>query len=146
MTVFIWLGIMIVFLVIEAITVGLTTLWFAVGALAAMIACALGLGTLGQFILFFVVSLVLLIFTRPIAVKYVNPHRIRTNYEDAVDKIVKITENVDNVNATGTAVLNGQEWSARMKSDDMTLSAGSLAKVVAVEGVKLILVPADEES
>ena len=75
-----------------------------------------------------------------------NPHRIRTNYEDAVDKIVKITENVDNVNATGTAVLNGQEWSARMKRDDMTLSAGSLAKVVAVEGVKLILVPADEES
>ncbi len=146
MTVFIWLGIMIVFLVIEAITVGLTTIWFAVGALAAMIACALGLGTLGQFILFFVVSLVLLIFTRPIAVKYVNPHRIRTNYEDAVDKIVKITENVDNVNATGTAVLNGQEWSARMKRDDMTLSAGSLAKVVAVEGVKLILVPADEES
>ncbi len=144
MTVFIWLGIMILFLVIEAFTVGLTTIWFAAGALVAMIACALGLGSLGQFILFFVVSLMLLFFTRPLAIKYMNPRRVRTNYEDAVDKTVKVIERVDNINGTGTAVLNGQEWTARMQQDDIILEKGELAKVAAVEGVKLILVPLGE--
>lgn len=141
MTVLIWLIIMIAFLVIEAVTVGLTTIWFAAGALVALIACALGLGLLGQFLLFFAVSLVLLFFTRPFAMKYINPHRTRTNYEDIVDKVVKITERVDNRNETGTAVLNGQEWTARMKDDAKTLEVGSTAKVVEIKGVKLILEP-----
>lgn len=145
MAVLIWLGIMILFLVFEAVTVGLTTIWFAAGALAAMIAGVLGLGTVGQIIVFFAVSLVLLIFTRPIAVKYVNPHRIRTNYEDNVDKIVKVTERVDNINGTGTAVLNGQEWTARTRQDSTVLAEGDLAKVVAVEGVKLILIPFEQQ-
>ncbi len=144
MTVFIWLGIMILFLVIEAFTVGLMTIWFAAGAFAAMIACGLGLGVFGQFVVFFVVSLALLYFTRPIALKYVNPNKIRTNYEDTVDKTVKITETVDNINGKGTAILNGQEWTVRAKEDGMILAEGSLAKVVAVEGVKLILVPMEE--
>lgn len=143
MTVFIWLGIMILFMVIEAFTVGLMTIWFAAGAFVAMIACGLGLGTFGQFVVFFVVSVVLLYFTRPIALKYINPQKIRTNYEDAVDKIVKITETVDNINGTGTAVLNGQEWSARAKDEGMIFEEGDLAKVVAIEGVKLILISVD---
>lgn len=141
MAVFIWLGIMIALLVIEAITVGLTTIWFAVGALVAMIASILGVGMWGQVILFFVVSLVLLIFTRPMAIKYMNPQRTKTNYEDIIGKTVKVTENVDNVNATGSAVLNGQEWMARMQKDEVTLAVGEFAEVVAIEGVKLILVP-----
>lgn len=145
MTVYIWLGIMILFLVIEAVTVGLFTIWFAAGALAAMIACALGLGVFGQFVVFFAVSLTMLYFTRPIALKYVNPHKIRTNYEDSVDKIVKITETVDNINGTGVAVLNGQEWTARTKEEGTILEAGTLAKVVAVEGVKLMLVPIENK-
>ena len=141
MAVFIWLGIMIAFLVLEAVTVGLVTIWFAAGALAALIASALGVGIMGQITLFFVVSLALLCFTRPIAVKYINPHKVRTNYEDVVDKMVKITECVDNKKCTGTAVLNGQEWTARMQNDDLILPEGEMAKVAAVEGVKLILVP-----
>lgn len=141
MTVFIWLGVMILLLIIEAVTVGLFTIWFAAGALVALISCALGLGTFGQFVVFFVVSLLLLIFTRPIALRYVNPRKVRTNYEDAVDKTVKITKAVDNINGTGTAILNGQEWTVRMQRDDMTLAEGDLGKVVAIEGVKLILVP-----
>lgn len=145
MAVLVWLGIMILCLVIEAITVGLTTIWFAIGGLAAMVASLLGLGIEGQCIVFFIVSLVLLIFTRPIAVKYINPKKVRTNYEDAVDKTVKITERVDNISGTGTAMLNGQEWTARMQRDDVTLEVGTLAKVVAIEGVKLILKPLDGE-
>ena len=92
-------------------------------------------------VLFFGVSSALLIFTRPIALRYFTPRQIRTNYEDAVGKTVKITVRVHNINGTGTAVLNGQEWTARSKDDRIALEEGTLAEVVAVEGVKLILVP-----
>ena len=146
MEILIWLGIMVLLLIIEAVTVGLATIWFAVGALAAIAACVFGVGIAGQIVLFFVVSLVLLFFTRPIAVKYINPHKIRTNYEDAVDRIVRITARVDNRAGTGTAVLNGQEWTVRMQNDKITLKEGELAKVVSVEGVKLILLPFDDIS
>lgn len=145
MTVFIWLGIMIVLLLAEAATVGLTTIWFAAGALAAMVLCALGVGAFGQWTVFFIVSLVLLYFTRPIALKWMTPHKLRTNYENAVDKTVRITERVDNIAGTGAAVLNGQEWTARMQQDDVTLEQGELATVAAVEGVKLILIPFDKK-
>ena len=141
MTVFIWLGIMIILLLAEAATVGLTTIWFAAGALAAMVLCALGVGAFGQWTVFFVVSLVLLYFTRPIALKWMTPHKLRTNYENAVDKTVRITERVDNIAET----LNGQEWTARMQQDDVTLEPGELATVAAVEGVKLILIPFDKK-
>lgn len=149
MTVLIWLIIMIIFLIAEAVTVGLATIWFAAGALAAMGVCALGFGTFAQFVVFFVVSMVLLIFTRPFALKYINPNKIRTNYEDVVDKTVKITGRVDNINGTGTAVLNGQEWTARSKREDEILEEGELARVVEVTGVKLIVVkisPEERES
>ncbi len=145
MTVFIWLGIMIVLLLIEAATVGLTTIWFAAGALVAMILCALGIGAFGQWAVFFIVSLILLYFTRPFALKWMTPHKLRTNYENAVDKTVRITERVDNIAGTGAAVLNGQEWTARMQQDDVTLEQGELATVAAVEGVKLILIPLDKK-
>lgn len=139
MDVLVWLGIMIFFLVVEVITVGLTTIWFA-----AVAACAAGIGIAGQAALFFVVSFVLLIFTRPVALKYFNPHKIRTNYEDAVDKTVKVTERVDNKNGMGKAVLNGQEWTARMCRDDVTAEEGEILKVAAIAGVKLILEPLSE--
>ena len=73
------------------------------------------------------------------------PHKLRTNYENAVDKTVRITERVDNIAGTGAAVLNGQEWTARMQQDDVTLEPGELATVAAVEGVKLILIPFDKK-
>ena len=144
MEVLIWLVVMILLLIIEAVTVGLTTIWFAAGALAAILASMLGIGITGQIILFSGVSLILLIFTRPIAVRYITPHHIRTNYEDAVGNTVKITKRVHNINGTGTALLNGQEWTARTKDDRITLEEGALAKVAAVEGVKLILIPSGD--
>ena len=141
MEILVWLGIIILLLIIEAVTVGLTTIWFAAGALVALIAGVLGLGVIGQIFLFLAVSLLLLFFTRPLVVKYMNPHKVRTNYEGAVDKTVKITERVDNINGMGKAILNGQEWTVRMQEEYNGLAEGELAKVVAVEGVKLILVP-----
>ena len=139
MLVWFWLGLIILFLVIEAVTVGLATIWFAAGALAALLVSLCGVGILGQMVVFFLVSMALLFFTRPVAVKYFDPHKIRTNYEDAVDKTVKITERVDNIGGTGAALLNGQEWTARAAEDGRPIPAGTLVQVKEIRGVKLIV-------
>lgn len=141
----IWLGIMIILIVIEIVTVGLTTIWFAAGALVAMLVAFLGGGVLLQITIFLVVSFGMLIFTRPFAMKYINVSRIKTNYEGIIGKIVRITQDVDNINATGTATVNGQEWTVRTADDDVRLTTGSLAKVVNISGVKLIVEKYEEE-
>jgi membrane protein implicated in regulation of membrane protease activity len=134
-----WVVLMVVLLIIELITVGLTTIWFAAGSLAALIAYGCGLDLIWQVAIFLVVSLVLLYFTRPWAIKYINPHHIKTNYEEAVGQLVKIVETVDNQAGTGTAILNGLEWTARSVDDSIVFSVDSMAKVVEVSGVKLIV-------
>ena len=141
----VWLAVMIVLIVIEIITVGLTTIWFAGGALVAMLVAALGGGTILQAVVFLVVSLVLLIFTRPFALNYINSTRIKTNYEGIIGKVVRITEDVDNMNGTGCATVNGQEWTVRSVNDNNKIEAGKLAKVVNIKGVKLIVDKYEEE-
>lgn len=137
--VYIWLGLIILFLIIEIITVGLTTIWFAGGALVALIASWLGLGTTGQVILFLAVSFVLLLFTRPVAVKYINPRRTRTNYEEAIGQEIRVVEAIDNRMGTGKALLNGIEWTARSEQENITIPVDTMVEVVAVSGVKLIV-------
>lgn len=141
----IWLALVIVLIVIEIFTVGLTTIWFAGGALAAIVINLLGLGMVWQIIVFLVVSGVLLFFTRPWALKYINSNRVKTNYEGVIGKVIRITETVDNMNQTGKAVVNGQEWSVRSEKDKVILGEGTLAKVVNIEGVKLIVRVYEEE-
>ena len=141
----IWLALVIVLIVIEIFTVGLTTIWFAGGALAAIVINLLGLGMVWQIIAFLVVSGVLLFFTRPWALKYINSNRVKTNYEGVIGKVIRITEIVDNMNQTGKAVVNGQEWSVRSEQDKVILGEGTLAKVVKIEGVKLIVKVYEEE-
>ena len=116
----------------KIITVGLATIWFAGGSMVALIVAAVGGPIWLQVILFFVVSFVLLFFTRPWAVKYLNPHKTRTNYEDAIGKTVRVTAKIDNIAETGTAVLNGQEWTARSNDEAVTIDADTTADVVAV--------------
>lgn len=134
-----WVALLVVLLVIEIITVGLTTIWFAGGALVALLGYAVGMNEIIQIILFVVVSLVLLCFTRPWAVKYINSNRVKTNYEGIIGKNVRITETVDNLNDTGTAVVGGQEWTARSSEEGKVLAPGTIAKVVNITGVKLIV-------
>ena len=73
--------------------------------------------------------------------KILNPHKTRTNYEDAIGKTVRVTMKIDNIEETGTAVLNGQEWTARSNDDAVTIEADTTAEVVAISGVKLIVKP-----
>ena len=142
---FIWLAVFIILLIIEALTVGLVTIWFAGGALAAIAVNSLGMGIAGQCIVFLVVSCILLLFTRPWAQKYVNKNRIKTNYERELGKVIKITERVDNLAQTGKSMVDGQEWTVRTENNKEILEIGELAKVVAVSGVKLIVEKYEEE-
>ena len=141
-----WLIVIIACIIIEILTLGLTTIWFAGGALVALILAALGVDIGWQVAAFFAVSLVLLFFTRPCVVKYVKPGRVRTNYESAIGKQVLIKEKVDNLAGTGTADLDGQEWTARMEDDAQTLEAGMRGEVVEISGVKLILRAVEAEN
>ncbi len=142
----IWLGLFILLIIIEIFTVGLTTIWFAGGSLAALLANALGADILIQVLVFLAVSCVLLIFTRPWAINHLNKKRVKTNYESEIGKVIKLTQRVDNINQTGKSVVNGQEWTVRSKDDREILEEGGLAKVVAVSGVKLIVEKYKEDS
>lgn len=135
--VFCWLALMIVFIVVEIITVGLTSIWFAGGALAALLTALTGLGVAVQMVIFFGVSFILLFYTRPFALKYVKPHNVKTNYEEIIGKDVLVTERIDNKEGTGMAVFNGLEWTARSIEDQSVIDVGESAQVVEIKGVKL---------
>ena len=139
-----WMALVIIFLVVELVTVGLTTIWLAGGALVAFILAAAGVGFWLQLAAFFVVSFVLIYFTRPFAVKYLNPRRTRTNSEELIGEIVKVIGRIDNRAAEGIALAKGLEWSARAVSDDMIIEKDTLVKVIRIEGVKLIVEPLAE--
>ena len=134
----VWLGIFLVLLVLEIISLGLTTIWFAGGALAAFAAALLGANIIIQAVLFLVISLVLLFVTRPIAVKYFNNNIAKTNVENVIGKTAKVSRQIDNVNSLGEAVLEGETWMARSENNEI-IAEGTLVTVVAVEGVKLIV-------
>ena len=140
-----WLALLIILLIIEIIMVGLTSIWAAGGALAALILNILGIPLAGQVVVFFVVTFVLLYFTRPFAVKFINTQRVKTNYEGIIGKTIRIAETVDNINQTGMAVVNGQEWTVRAEKDEEILAPDTLAKVVNISGVKLIVRKYEEE-
>mgnify|MGYP000174307227 CR=1 FL=1 len=132
-----WLVLLVVLLVIEIITVGLTTIWGAGGALAALI--------LNILVAFFIVTILLLVFTRPFAMRFINTRRLKTNYEGIIGKTIRISQKVDNIGQTGMAVVNGTEWTVRSEQDDVILDPGTLAKVVNISGVKLIVKKYEED-
>ena len=128
-----WLIIVIVMAVIEIITLGLTTIWFAGGALAAFIASLLGADLAMQIILFIVVSVVLMALTRPLAVNYLNTDRVKTNAESLIGKLGVVKEKVDNLNAQGIVSVEGQEWTARAIDDEM-IPLYAVVEVVEING------------
>lgn len=134
-----WLVVLIISIVVEAISLGLTSIWFAGGALVAVIAAALNAPLFVQIILFLAVSLLLLFFTRPVAVKYFNKDRIRTNVESMVGRQAIVISEVNNLQGTGQVTVGGQEWSARSSNDKIRLAVGAVVQVIAINGVKLIV-------
>lgn len=138
-----WLIVFIVSLAAEIVTLGLVSIWFAVAALAAFILAVFGVNLWIQIVVFFIVSILLLLSLRPFAAHFINKDKIRTNVEAAAGKTVRITETVDNMQGVGHAMLDGMEWMARSADEDV-LEKDTLAIVVRVEGVKLIVKAAQE--
>lgn len=135
----IWLIVFVACIVIEIISMGLTTIWFAGGALVAAIGAAFSVPLWVQIILFIIVSFVLLYFTRPIAVKYFNKDRVKTNAESLVGKQAIVISEIDNLQGIGQVTVEGKEWTARTTEDNVTLPVGSVVVIKAISGVKLMV-------
>lgn len=135
----IWLGLLAVLLLVEAVTAGLTTIWFAGGALVAAIAAWMGAGVLVQIVLFLAVSGVLLVFTRPLAVKYLNKDKIATNANSLIGKNAVVTIDIDNLAQTGQVLINDVEWTARTSDDSQNIAKGAVVEIKEIRGVKLIV-------
>lgn len=134
----IWLVILVVMAVVEIITLGLTTVWFAGGALVAFVFSLFGVPIPVQITVFVVVSLALLFLTRPIALKYFNNGRLKTNAESLIGAYGVVLEDINNLHAVGLVQVNGMEWSARA-ADDHTIEKGQEVVIRAISGVKLIV-------
>ena len=125
-----WLVVLIVSIGVEVATLGLTSIWFAGGAVVAVIAAALQAPIWLQILLF---------FTRPVAVRYFNKDRVRTNVESMIGRQAIVTSEIDNLQGIGQVTVGGQEWSARTEKDGLNLQPGTVVDIVAVSGVKLIV-------
>lgn len=134
----IWLVVLAILLVIEFLTLGLTTVWFAGGALVAFLVSLAGGLLWLQLLLFIAVSVVLLLFTRPLAVKYLNKDVQKTNVDSIPGQKGIVTATIDNLKAEGQVTIQGMEWTARAKNGN-TIEKGKVVRVTAVEGVKLIV-------
>ena len=135
----VWLTAMIALLIVEAMVPGLVSIWFALGALAAMISSMLSAPLWLQVGWFFLVSIVSLALTRPIARKYVNGLAVHTNADMAIGQDCVVTEEIDNVRGTGAVSVGGKIWTARLAVPNGRAGKGAVLRVVRIEGVKLIV-------
>lgn len=134
-----WLIIFVVLLIIEICTMGLTTIWFAGGALVAFVMGIIGFGTTVQVIVFLIVSVLFLVMTRPIALKYFNKERQKTNAESLIGQQALVLEDVDTLQARGLVEVNGQEWSAKTDDPEGFIKKNVVVVIDGIQGVKLIV-------
>ncbi len=139
-----WLALLIVFAVLEASTVSLVSIWFMGGALTALIAALCGAEIWLQIILFFVVSIALLLCLRPLSKKLLKKRKIATNADSNIGKTAVVTETIDNLRGTGAVKISGVEWSAR-SVDDSVLEKDAVVRILRIEGVKVCVERAEKE-
>lgn len=137
--VIVWLAVLIILIVIEIFTLGLTTIWFAGGALAAIIVAAFGGSVPVQAIVAVIVSALLLYFTRPVAVKYFNKDRERTNAESLIGRQAIVISMINNLQGIGQVTVGGMEWSARNIEDGQPIGTGEVVIIRGINGVKLLV-------
>ena len=139
MEVMTWLILMVLFIIVEAITVSLVSIWFAGGALVALIAAGLGAPVWLQVIVFLITTLILLLSTRPIAVKYFNKDRVKTNVESLIGKQAIVVSEIDNLQGIGQVTVGGQQWSARTVEEGVSIPVGAVVVIEKISGVKLMV-------
>ncbi|MBR1866626.1 MAG: NfeD family protein [Lachnospiraceae bacterium] len=134
-----WLLLAAIFIVMEIVSLGLTTIWFAGGAFVAAIAGLVGANLIIQILCFIVVSVVLLMVTRPIALKYLDAKTEKTNAEALIGQNAVVISGINNIEGTGQARVNGMEWTARASEDSVVIAEGETVRIVDIQGVKLIV-------
>ncbi len=142
----IWLVVAIVLAIIELSTMGLVTIWFAIGAVLSMIFALLGANIWIQLICFIVVSTVILVAVRPLAEKYVNRSIKKTNIDAAIGRKLIAKTDIDNLHGLGKVDMDGSTWIAQSSNDEIIISAGEEVRVVKVVGARLIVERADAHS
>ncbi len=143
--VILWLIAVIVFLGVELATVTLTSIWFAAGALAAMLVAMFNGNLIVQILAFIIVAFGLLYATKPWSKKFIDSKKQTTNADRAIGEKVRVIERVSNLDRTGRAIVHGQEWTVRTEDDNMIIEQGELVQVLRISGVKLIVERVEEE-
>jgi membrane protein implicated in regulation of membrane protease activity len=141
---FVWLALLILFAAAEGISVGLTSIWFAAGALCALIVSLLGGPLWAQIVVFIVVSALCMLAVRPLAKKYLTPGIQPTNADRIIGQEALVTEDVDNVQGKGAVTIGGVVWSARSDGEE-PIPAGTKVRVLRIEGVKVFVETVKEE-
>ena len=134
----IWVGVMVLFGVVEAITVGLTSIWFVVGGVGGLVTSMLNGPIWLQLVVFFAVSVGCMIAARPLVVKYVNQKTVATNADRVLGGTARVTETIDNTVPMGAVYVDGKTWSARSVSGER-IAEGAMVRVVRMEGVRLFV-------
>ena len=139
-----WLGAIVLFGVVEAVTAGLVSIWFVAGSAAALIGALLGAGIGVQAALFIAVSAAALAVTRPLVRRYTAGKAVPTNADRVLGGTGKVTEVIDNENSTGAVYVDGKTWTARSE-DGTVIPAGTMVTITRMEGVKLFVRKAEEK-
>ena len=140
-----WLVAFGALLLIEILTLGLTTIWFAVGALAAFLLALLHVPLMLQIVVFIVVSVLMLIFTRPVMTKYLNKKTTKTNAESLVGRNARVLIPIHTLKSEGQVMVGGMEWTARSTKDEVTFQKDEMVHIVGISGVKLIVEKENKE-
>jgi len=136
----VWLVLLVVFLVVEAATVGLVSLWFAAGAVGGLVTALLGGGIWMQIGVFILISAAALMVMRPLIQRYVSPKMVATNSDRIIGMEGVVTERIENLKAMGQIRVGGAIWSAR-SAGDVPVEKGTLVRVLRIEGVKVYVEP-----
>jgi membrane protein implicated in regulation of membrane protease activity len=138
----VWLVLLVVFLIVEGATVTVVSIWFAVGALAALIASLFSAPIAVQIVLFLLVSAIMLALLRPLVRKFITPKVVKTNVDAVLETQGLVTVPINNITATGQVKLGTMEWTARSTSGN-PIEAGTLVRVDRIEGVKVFVSPVE---
>ena len=139
--VYVWLGLIVAFIAIEAATVNLVSVWFIGGALAGLVCAILGVSALLQWTVFIAVSAGLLALLRPLLKKYLRVKPTKTNADRLVGQEALVTEEIDNLRETGAIRVNGVLWTAK-STDDTQIPIGTRVVIERIEGAKVYVTPA----
>ncbi len=140
-----WLILFVILIIIEIVTLGLTTIWFAGGALLAFLAGILGMSLPVQIGVFLVASVLLFVLTRPLAMKFFNQEREKTNAESLIGEYALVTEDIDTLHAVGRVEVRGLEWAAKTDVPDGKIAKNKVVVIDGIQGVKLIVREKEEK-